>query len=186
MWTRKGVTLIELIMVIAILGIIAGIGSALMVYFVQNMVFIPNSLQIKMIASNILDIMCEGDSTVQGLRFSKALLSATRTYLRYRDPNNNVVEFRYNNYSGRIFRRVNSGPWEVVPYYFPNGVTISLLGGRLFRYYDRNDIYIPTPTVLTKIKRIEIRFRIRTGSGLFSQWDAQTKVSTSVYVNTFV
>lgn len=70
---KRGFTFIELIMVIAIIGILAGAGAWIMVYTVKNSVFIPNQLGMDKLATDALNVMVEGDAQAKGLRFSREI-----------------------------------------------------------------------------------------------------------------
>ena len=68
---KRGFTLTELAIVIALLGVLSVGGSFLLLYLVENSLLIPQKLGMEMAVSDAMDIMIEGDNLSGGLRFSR-------------------------------------------------------------------------------------------------------------------
>lgn len=180
--TRNGFTLIEIVMVIAIIGILASAGSYLMIYLVQNSVFIPNQLNTDMAAAEALKIMIEGDATAKGLRFSRAMSSVADDRVSFTNQDGSAVVYRLDTAAGRLYRSVNAGPEAAIPYYAPSAANISAPANRLFTYYDASGAETASPL---SVRRVKISLVVKTGSGAYADWEGQSAMSSSVFVPRF-
>jgi len=175
---KKAFTLIELVMVIAIIGIISLVGASIMTYFIQNAVFAPNQMNADMAVSDAMNMLINGDDTARGLRFSKAISAISGTSdITFINQDSNTV--RYYLSSGSLYRTINAGTATLFPYYAQTGITMSGKGGALFTYYDANEAVTSTAA---NIRRVVIGLVAQTGSGNYSDWQGKSDQMTSVAV----
>ncbi len=67
---NKGITLVELVIVIAITSILATAFSSVLVPTMNFLFYFPQSLRINAAAGDLVEIIMEGDSKAEGLRFT--------------------------------------------------------------------------------------------------------------------
>lgn len=172
---KKGFTLIELITVMAIIGILAGSGAWLMFHTIKNSVFIPNQLNMDKLADDALDIMIEGDSQAHGLRFSRVITGALANQVDF--INQDSVAISYLLASGTLSRKI----WPSVTYapllYYSSIANIS--GTPFFTYYSSGVTETVNPTL---VRRIRINLIAKTGSGTYNDWQGQSEQVSSIAV----
>ena len=187
---KAGFSLIEMIMVMTIIGILAGGSGYLMVGLIQNSVFIPNQLNMDMLACDALDIMMEGDPLAQGLRFSRQItnIQDNQVTFIYKDNNQNnvTVIYRWDSALKRLFRSIN-GVEKAIPYYIiVSGITVTPKTSKLFTYYDASDLVInPLSGNPANVRRIEVTLIARTGTGSYTSWEGQSEQTSSIAVKKF-
>jgi prepilin-type N-terminal cleavage/methylation domain-containing protein len=176
---KKAFTLIELIMVMAIIGILAVAGAWIMTYFVENSVYIPNQLSADLTANEALKIMVEGDSTAKGLRFTQGVTAITsNNNFTFTNQTGQSINYTLNTGTNLLFRSINGGTAAQIPYYA--GVNIFGQSGSLFTYYDAGEVVTAVPA---NVRRIAINLIAQTGNGSFSSWQGQSTQSTSIAVH---
>ena len=67
---KNSFPIVEFVMTMTIIIILAGLGSGFVIFFVDNVIFLSNRLNIDMVVFDILDIVCEGDAQAGGFRFT--------------------------------------------------------------------------------------------------------------------
>lgn len=182
---REGFTLIEAIMVMVIIGILSIGGAYLMVYLVQNSVFIPNKLNMDMLASDALDIMIEGDSLAKGLRFSRSITNIQDNEIAFINQDSQSIRYRLN--AGRLYRSITGEIFSVVPYYLTSGINITGKDNKLFTYYraNENNVSENETTNPDNVRRIKIALIARTGTGSYADWQGQSEQASSIAVKRF-
>lgn len=178
----KGFTLIEAIMVMAIISILSVAGVWLMVYLVQNSVFIPNQLNMDMVASEALRIMIEGDSQAKGLRFSKSITAVANNQVTFNNQDSQSIRYRLDTSTNKLYRAINAGAEKVIPYYLTTGINVTGINNRLFTYYDANEIETTSPA---NVRRIGLGLIAKTGSGLYADWEGQSQQSSAIALKKF-
>ena len=182
---KKAVTLIELLMVIVIIGILAIGGAHFMIYLLQNENFIPNQLNMNMLASDALDIMIEGDSQAKGLRYNKTINGVADYQVDFTNLDGQNVSYRLNTGTNKLERSLAGpgGPWTVFPYYMPlSGVTITGKNNKVFVYYTAAEA---TTNTAANVRRVEMTLIGKTGTGNYAQWEGQSEQISSVAVKRF-
>ncbi len=180
--SKAGFTLIELIMVIAIVGVLATAGAFLMLNFIQNSMFIPNKMNMDMLAWDALNIMVDGDSLAKGLLFCKNITDAQNNQVTFISQDSQSIRYRLDTGTNRLYRSIAGGAEVLIPYYLPSSTTVSGKSGQLFTYYDANGTVTGTPA---NVRRIKISLIARTGSGNYSDWQGHSEQITSVAVKKF-
>ena len=185
---KKGFTFIEVFMVIAIVGILAGAGVWFLGNVVRDSVFIPNQLNMDKLASDTLDIMIDGDIQARGLRFAKAI-SGTVTALQvtFINQDNLTIIYRWDNVANKLYRKIGAATEAVMPNYLPNSTAIVMtgIGGTLFTCYDVNDVSMALPATGTNVRRIKINLIAKTDTGLYNDWQGSSEQTTSIAVERF-
>lgn len=186
---KKGFTIIELVMVMLVLGIIAVVGADQMLRFIQNSVFIPNKLNVDMIGQEILDLMiegyqAEGYARAKGLRFSTSITAAGPSSVAFTNTDAQAVAFSWSSADKKIYRSVNAGANQVIPYYLPSGISIEQKGSiPIFTYYTAEEG--GTTSTAADVRRVKIEFRARSGSGSYDDWQGELDFASGIAVRKF-
>lgn len=176
----KGFTLIEAITVMTVIVILSVSGAYLMVHLVQASVYIPNKLNMDMLASDALDIMIEGDSRAKGLRFSKSITNIQDNQLIFNNQDNQSIRFRLDTNSGILYRSISGQVEEPIPYYLISGIRVAGINNKLFIYYDSNGIETLNPA---NVRLINVALISRTGSGSYADWEGESRQLSSIAIN---
>jgi len=177
---KRGFTFIEIIMVIAIIGILAGAGAWLMAYTVKNSVFIPNQLNMDKLVKEALDIMIEGDKQAQGLRFSRVITTANANQVNFINGAGTAVYFRLDTGTSKLYRSINGAAEVAIPTYSGTaGITMNGKSGTLFTYYDSTNTITSTAA---NVRRIQMILIAKTGTGLYNDWEGSSEQATSINV----
>ena len=185
---KSGFTLIEAVMVMAIVGVLSVPGAYLMSYFVNNGIYIPNKLNMDMLASDALDIMIEGDSQAKGLRFSKSIISIQDNRVIFTNQDNQAIRYRLTGATEvtldpyLIYRSINGGPDTILPYYATRGVRITGKDNKLFTYYDAGDNVTSDPN---SVRRVVIALIAQTGTGSYADLQGRSEQTSSIAVKKF-
>lgn len=180
---RQGFTLIELIMIMAIIGILAGSGTYLMLYLVQNSVFLPNQINMNMLAAEALQIMADGDKQANGLRFSRAVSAIQNYQVTFINQDSQTIVYRLDTSANKLYRSINGGAETAIPYYAnSSGINIEGKNSKLFTYYDANEVVTATPA---DVRWITMTLIAKTGSGSSANWQGQSEQSVSIAVKKF-
>jgi len=175
---KRAFSLIEIIMVVAIIGILAVSGAWLMADTVKNSVFIPNQLNMDKLVKDALDIMTEGDSQAKGLRFSRAISAIAANRVDFIDGDGNTVYFRLDTGTSKLYRSINGAAEVALPRYSSiAGVTMTGKSGTLFTYYDSANAVTATAA---NVRRIQMILIAKTGTGLYNDWEGSSEQATSV------
>jgi len=179
----RGFTLIEIVMTILIVGVIAVAGIDLMRFTIQNTFFLPNQLQADLVAAEALEIMVEGDSQAEGLRFCQAVTTATASQVVV--TNQNAQTITYNLSGGILYRTIAPGAAAKIPYYVASNMVISGGGtaSALFTYYDSTDTVMTVPVATpANIHRIRIDLIAQQGTGSVDKFQGSSDQSTAINV----
>jgi len=183
MKSKQAFTFIEIIMVMAIVGILAGSGAWLMANTVKNSIFIPNQLNMDKLASDALNIMIEGDNQAKGLRFSRIISAIAANRVDFIDSDGKIVYFRLDTGTSKLYRSINGAGEVALPYYSGiAGIALNGKSGTLFTYYDSADAVTATAANVRRIRMILIA---KTGTGLYNDWQGQSEQASSVALDRF-
>ena len=187
---KNGFTLIELIMVIAIVAVFSFSGVFLTLYMLQHAVTIPKHLNVDMLGSQGMDIMVEGDQQAKGLRFSRAITRIRNRRVDFINQDGQAIRYRIENATDRLDRCIedaggNCG-WAVTPYYQTADTSFQANGGPIFLYYDAGEnVLAAVDGNEGFVRRIEIHFVAQTGTGLYDEWEGRTELTSSIAVNRY-
>ena len=172
--------MIELIMVIAIIGVLAGAGAWIMAYTVKNSVFIPNQLNMDKLANDALDIMIDGDAQAKGLRFSRVITAIAANQVDFTNQDSVAMRYRLDTNTNKLYRKIGAAAETNLPYY-SSAASIALSGQSnvLFTYYDSAQAVTATAA---NVRRIRIILIAKTGTGLYNDWQGQSEQASSVSI----
>ncbi|OGX08687.1 MAG: hypothetical protein A2Z88_11520 [Omnitrophica WOR_2 bacterium GWA2_47_8] len=176
---QRAFTTIELVMVILILGILAVPGAYILGNVVRNSIYVPNKLNMDMLAADALDIMIEGDNQFKGLRFCRSIITAQDNQVIFINQNNQQITYQLDTINNRLNRIDNIGDVDTIPYYIASGVSVLSNGPRLFTYYDANEAVTNTAA---NVRRIVISLIARTGNGSYNSWEGESQQTVSIAV----
>lgn len=179
---KEGFTLIELVMVIVIIAVFSTSGAFLMLYLMQNSVFIPNKLNMDMVGQEALDIMIEGDGSAKGLRFSRAITTIAPYQVVFINQDSQSISYRLDSGTSKLYRSISGAPETLIPYYVTTGITITGKSGAMFTYYDAANLLTSNPA---NVRRIRISLIAKTGTGSYADWQAQADQGSSIAVSKF-
>jgi len=177
----RGFSFIELIMVIAIIGVLSGAGAWIMGYTVKNSVFIPNQLNMDKLANDALEIMIEGDVQARGLRFARIISGIAANQITFINQDNLTIIYRWDTGSNKLYRKIGAAAEAAMPAYASglSGVTLSGKSGALFTYYDASEAVTATAANVRRVRMIVIA---KTGTGLYNDWQGQSEQASSIAV----
>jgi len=177
----RGFSFIELIMVIAIIGVLSGAGAWIMAYTVKNSVFIPNQMNMDKLANDALEIMIEGDAQARGLRFARVINGIAANQVTFINQDNVTIIYRWDTGSNKFYRKIGAAAEAAMPAYASglSAVTLSGKSGALFTYYDANEAVTSTAANVRRIRMIVIA---KTGTGLYNDWQGQSEQASSISV----
>ena len=168
-------------MVIVIIIALGGIGGFLMSWFLQQAVFIPNQMNMDMIAADAINLMINGDTLAAGLRFSRRITLADNDQLDFINQDGYQVNYRFQNSQDLIERRIldgpNAGGWLKIPYYAPSNVAFDTPGNRMFTYYNSSE---STTSDADQVRRVSINLIASIGTGSFSTWGSSVTRTSAV------
>ena len=212
LFCRRGVTLVELVLVIVVSAILFLVAPVLLFHGVKTLVFLPKALAVNNVATEVLHQTIEGgfstlagQPTVQGLRFAvrrsgtePALWLAEASRIGFRTSDNQDVllwlddETTLTPEVDVLKRSLVTSPGcapsivstEIIPYHAA-GTTRILPIVRLFRYYDQTGLEVNNPSSCpppTTVRRVDMAFTAQTGNGNFDQGNTREDVTSSVAI----
>ena len=194
---RRGVTLIEMVIVIAVSGIIASAGVTVLVPLLSAFYAVPVELNLYTAATDVLKIIFEGDHAAKGLRYASTSTPITDasgdsiTY-QYRDPDATykatprTVEITYDSLNQVIQRSIDGGAGEYIPYTItPTApIRINALEGSFFQYFDASGTVLTEPITLDQISRVAVAIEADSGTGDIASGGAKARLKTAAYIKT--
>lgn len=206
---RRGVTLVELVITIVIIGLIAGMTPLLFWYGARAFILLPRQLAVNHTATETLHQAVEGGMShlagtgmVRGLRWAgrsgtqPSIWLAEASRLGYVTAAGQSVVLRYDGTAlRRSMQAANCNPptgtEEVLAPETSGTVQIAGSDVSFFRYYNQGmpvTEFVPPPGCqvggTSTIRRVDIRFTAQTGNGNFDEGHAQEDRLTSVAIRT--
>lgn len=202
-----GFSLVELIVTSVIVGILALVTSAILISFINIMIYAPRQLKVKSIAGDILSAIIDGDSGRWGIRDAVSVHDATAAQFTYMtgypaNDDKRYVRFRWDGSDHRIYRSVSSlgadvvtppdatfGAEEPLPYYAGSDVKVdgpSSAPSVIFSYYKSDGSSWTSSSPLTDIRRVDITCVVKTGNGEFGSYQGSYQVTSGVEVRQYI
>ena len=208
LFCRRGVTLVELVLVIVVSAILFLVTPVLLFHGVKTLVFLPKALAVNNVATEVLHQAIEGgfstlagQTTVRGLKFAVRrsgtepalwLAEAGRIGFRTSDGQTVLVRLDSSVLNEEAVKRSLPAPSctptlgteEVLPYHAQGSVRILPIV-RLFRYYDQSGTEVNNPSSCpppATIRRVDIAFTAQTGNGNFDEGQAREEITSSVAI----
>jgi len=196
---KKGATLIELIMVIAVVSILAATTSGILVFFIRLFVYSPAQLETQKIAQVLNHTMIEGIPDVRGIRYTRSVIDATAVQYSYTygyptAADQLSVRFRWDSDADQIYRSTSTdggASWsaeEVIPPYIPSGTTVDGkdTASTIFTYKKSNESdWTPGADALGDIARLVLAINVKTGTGNFDIFEGSADLTTSVEIKDY-
>jgi prepilin-type N-terminal cleavage/methylation domain-containing protein len=194
---RKSFTLIELVMVIAIVAVVGASVGGIVIYFVQLFTYSPRQLNTQKVAQEVSNIIIEGNPNIRGLRYTRAVIdaSAVQYSYGYGYPSRVLsVRFRWDSDDGHIYRSTSTDAgvtWSaesVVPYHISAAITVDGkdTSGTIFTYKKAADAdWIAGVDALADIRRVILDLNVKTQSGAFKDFSGSTDSTYSAEIKGF-
>ena len=186
---KKGITLLEIVIVISVTAILASAFSTLMVPMMNFFFYYPQTSRVNATAADVLQIIIEGDEKAKGLRFtglpcaiptggSSTITTATATTLTYNyalsdscgtgGTNSASVALVYDSTNHIVTRSVNGGTAASIPYYATSASGIKIdppASTNFFRYYDATGTLLAASPAVASIYQVDVTVDATQGSG---------------------
>ena len=182
MKNAQGFTLIEIVMTVLIASVLSMAGYHLMQFTIRNTFFLPHQVQADLVAADALEIIAEGDSQAEGLRFCKAVTTANANQVVVTNQNNQTITYSLS--GGILSRTIAPGAAVMIPYFMATNMTISGAGtgGALFTYFYAADATPGSPVVPANVCRIQIDLIAQNGTGNADKYEGYSQQHTSIRV----
>ncbi len=202
---RRGVTLVELMLTLVIMGLVAAMTPLLFWYGARAFVFLPRQLAVNHAATEIMHQVAEGGAShlsgagvIRGLRLAgrsggqPSIWLAEASRLGYITAAGQSVVLRYDGTAlRRSLQAANCNPpagtEEILAQETSGTVQIASSSVSFFRYYDQSGNPLLPPCQVggtSAIRRVDIRFTAQTGNGNFDEGHAKEDRATSVSIRT--
>lgn len=206
---KKGFTIVEVIITMALIGIIAGVTSGILLNLMQLFVYLPREMKARTIAHDVMELMIEGEPQRRGMRYAVEVQDASSTQFTYTfgypgNTDKRIMRFRWDSAAKKLYRsytafgsglatppelpNISSG--EQIPYYASGEISINGPAASpniIFRYFkeDGTELTPPAPALLHEIRRVEISIVVKTGTGLFRYWDSSFQTTSSAEIRQY-
>ena len=208
---KKGVTLVEVVIVIAISGILASAFVTVMVPMMNFYFYYPESSRVNNAAMDVLQIILKGDNRAKGLRFTGkpctiptggaiAITAASATSVTYNyamsdncgtgGANDVTVVLTYDSGNHIVTRAIDGGAAVEIPSYATaaSGIKIDAPSGvSFFRYFDSAGTEMTGGgIVVTSIYRVDITVNATSGTGVVKHSAGQILMKGAVEIKRYV
>ena len=198
--------MIELIVVITVAGILASAFGGMFVPIMNFFFYYPESSRVNNAASDVLQIVLEGDHKAKGLRFagppcvvpsggSDTITAASATSITYHyslpdeclsgGTAGHQVKITYVAADHEVTREIDGGSAVEIPDYATStsGIKIDPSAGvNFFRYYDSADTELSSTPAVADIDRVDITVNATSGSGQVRHGAGQILLKSGVEV----
>lgn len=183
---RKGFTLFETIIVIAILAIVCSIGYAFFLPMINLFFITPSEMTTQDIAYYVIDEVVDGDNSAHGLSSINSFTTATATSIGFLDSDNKSVTFNWDSTKKKLYKTLNSVTSEV-----PFTGTITSMDGQsanvIFTYYDTAESLMSPPIAnMHNIGRVQFDWKFYTkNAGNLKTFETVFLVNSGVSIKQF-
>ncbi len=185
----KGFTIIEIIIVIALLGIISAASSSFFMPMI-NLCFITSpQIETQSVGDFIYSDLINGNGNINGLRNIQNIVSADSISINYVDQNSNNIIVTWDS-SSKELKRIVSGISETLPILYSNN-NVKLAGqssGNIFVYYSTSETLMSSPIIApVTIGRIQLDWMFYSGdpSGNLMTYDTKYLLNSGINIHQF-
>lgn len=202
---KNGATLIELIITITIVSILAAVSAGIIISVMQMFIYLPREMTARSVAAEAVDIMIDGQSLERGMRYAVQVQDASPTQFVYTfgyPGNADKKNIKFQLSDGKIYRYstvfgdpitgppASYGPAEIIPYYAQGDISISGPSGNpgtIFTYFKQGGSpWVSGVDSLNDIKRVDITIVVKTGSGLFENWESSFQTTSGTEIDQYI
>ena len=207
---KKGFTFVEFVMVIVLATVLASAFVGLIIPQINLFFFIPQRMKVQNAASDLLNILVEGDHLANGLRYAGPLSPGADSIINARGDRivytyiplgsgeaggtftPMTVQLDYDAVNRRVTRHMNGiGPPQPVPYYSGDGSGILVDPGEgtdFFRFYDAGHNQLSAPVAaaqLPNIRLVEVTCRVSSGSGKVTESEGSVVLKSGAMIKQY-
>lgn len=209
---KRGFTLIEIIIVVAITGILAGAFSSVFTPVMTFFFYYPQASNVQAAAADLLQAIIDGDNRAKGLRYTglpctigggggggSTITAATTTSITY-----NYIEWDYcgtgaartshtvvltlDTGNDVVTRTIDGGAASNIPSYVTTSSNIDFNapgGANFFHYFDAAGTDLGGTPAVANIMRVDINVVTTTGSGEVRHGSGQVRLESGVEINRY-
>ena len=193
----RGFTLVELIVILLVASIAASAFVGLMIPQANLFFFLPQRIRVQSTASDLLDILFDGDNSARGLRYAtpttstNAVTAASGSSLTYTyrgaDLVNHTVVLTYNAGNRTVTRQIDGGSTPTIPYYATaaSGILTDPAETNFFRYYDSAGAELTGVIPVANIFRVDVPVKVSSGSGAVKGSEGNIRMKSGVEIKDF-
>ncbi|HOW59548.1 MAG TPA: prepilin-type N-terminal cleavage/methylation domain-containing protein [Candidatus Omnitrophota bacterium] len=179
----KGFTILEVVMTILIIALLTVGSLHISKFVINNTFYLPSQVNADLTAASAMETMIEGDVLAKGLRFSKAVTTASPNQIIVTNQDDHTISYRLDVGLGKLYRKIDTGAEALVPDGAASDMVLAGVSGALFTYYDANEAVTNTAA---DVRRIAINLIAQNGTGSSDNLEGMSQQSSSVQVNKYI
>lgn len=185
---KKAFTLIELVLVIAVIGVLAVAAGTFFIPMMNMLFYVPSQSSMELTANELIKILMDGNAWARGLSDAAAITAATAIRVDFTTSDGDTVYYRWESTENKIYRSINAGAEALIPYKYSGDSQVKGKNTEaiIFTYYDSSNSEISSPVgTPANIEWIRMDLTILTGTGKAEKQHGRMDISTAVDVKTF-
>jgi hypothetical protein len=189
---ETGLTAVEMVIGMAVMGILVAAVAGVMVPLVKASVYLPRKIRVNELANQIAMEMIEGRGKSMGLLGARRILLAQDTRLDYQyidvDTPSTVhtVSLAWDPVTERVTRSLDGGAVQDLPLTLEGEIRVipKAESSELFIYFDDNSIRLTAPVANpSQIRYVRTGIEVMTNNGEFNVLNGKSVVISGISIN---